>query len=302
VMMKRYQKPIVVQTHYARFRTKALDILRKAGVPFYREIETAVQCLASLADYTAARQRLTGAAAPQTVTVQPKAVDIVQRARKAGRTSLLENEARDLLACYGVQVPQTVLARNADDAANLVFALGEGPLALKIVSKDVLHKSDAGGVKLNVAGVDAIKRAIGDITASVKRHAPAAEIGGVLAAPMAGKGVEMIIGVTRDPQFGPVLMLGLGGVFVEVIRDVVFRALPVSEADVEEMLRDLRYKAMLEGTRGLPAVDKAALRELMLKVSALAGAHPEILEIDLNPVIAHAVGYTIADARMILEA
>ncbi|MGZ5093294.1 MAG: acetate--CoA ligase family protein [Burkholderiales bacterium] len=300
-MMTRYQKPIVVQTHYARFRTQALDILRKAGVPFYREIETAVQCLASLADYTAATQRLIATAVPQAIAVQPAALDIVQRARKAGRTSLLENEARDLLACYGVRVTQTVLARNEEDAANIVFALGEGPLALKVVSKDVLHKSDAGGVKLNVAGVDAIKRAIGDITASVKRHAPAAEIAGVLAAPMAGKGVEMIVGVTRDPQFGPVLMLGLGGVFVEVIRDVVFRALPVSKADVEEMLRDLRYKAMLDGTRGLPPVDKAALRELMLKVSALAGAHPEIMEIDLNPVIAHADGYTIADARMILE-
>lgn len=300
-MMRRYGKPIVVQTHYARFRTKALDILRKAGVPFYREIETAVQCLASLADYTAARQRLTTSAAPHPVAAQATAVSIVQGARKEARASLLENEARDLLACYGVRVPPTVLARNAEDAAHVVSKLGEAPLALKIVSKDVLHKSDAGGVRLNVAGVDAVKSAIGDITASVKRRAPAAEIAGVLAAPMAGKGVEMIVGVTRDPQFGPVLMLGLGGIFVEVIRDVVFRALPVSEADVEEMLGDLRYKAMLEGTRGLPAVDKAALRELMLKVSALAGAHPEIVEIDLNPVIAHGSGCTIADARMILE-
>jgi acetate---CoA ligase (ADP-forming) len=299
-MMRRYRKPIVVQTHYARFRTKALDILRNAGVPFYREIETAVQCLASLADYTDATRRLTGSAAPQPVTIQPAAIELVQRARNAGRTSLLENEARDLLARYGVKVPPAVLVRDAAEAANVVAKLGDVPLALKVVSKDVLHKSDAGGVKLNVAGADAIKDAIRDITASVKRHAPAAEIVGVLAAPMAEKGVEIIIGVTRDPQFGPVLMLGLGGVFVEVIRDVVFRALPVSAADAEEMLGDLRYKAMLEGPRGLPPVDKAALRELMLKVSALAGAHPEIVEIDLNPVIAHANGYTIADARMIL--
>jgi len=299
-MMRRYRKPIVVQTHYARFRTKALDILRNAGVPFYREIETAVQCLASLADYTAATRRLTGSAAPQPVTIQPAAIELVQRARNAGRTSLLENEARDLLGRYGVKVPPAVLVRDAAEAANVVAKLGDVPLALKVVSKDVLHKSDAGGVKLNVAGADAIKDAIRDITASVKRHAPAAEIVGVLAAPMAEKGVEIIIGVTRDPQFGPVLMLGLGGVFVEVIRDVVFRALPVSAADAEEMLGDLRYKAMLEGARGLPPVDKAALRELMLKVSAFAGAHPEIVEIDLNPVIAHANGYTIADARMIL--
>ncbi|MDB5921722.1 MAG: CoA-binding protein, partial [Betaproteobacteria bacterium] len=286
-MVKQYRKPIVVQTHYARFRTKALDILRKAGVPFYRDIEVAVQCLASLADYTAAKQRLSVATAPSAIATQPSAADVVQRARKAGR-SLLETEARELLASYGVETPPSVLARTVDDAAGVISKLGEGPLALKVVSKDVLHKSDAGGVKLNVTGVDAVRRAIADITASVKQHDAGAEVSGVLAAPMAEKGVEVILGVTRDPQFGPVLMFGLGGVFVEVIRDVVFRALPVSRADIEEMLGELRYKTMLEGARGLPVVDKDALCELMLKVSALAAVHPEIVEIDLNPVIAHA--------------
>ena len=299
-MMKELGKPIVVQTHYARFRTAALDILRKAGVPFHREIEVAVQCLVSLADYTAAKRRLVNSAPAGDVTSQPAAADIVGRARAAGRMSLLETEARELLACYGVKVPAAVLARTADDAAHVVSKIGDGPLALKVVSKDVLHKSDAGGVRLNVSGIDAVKRAIDDITASVTRHHPGAEVSGVLATPMAEKGVEVIVGVTRDPQFGPVLMFGLGGVFVEVIRDVVFRALPVSETDVEEMLGELRYKAMLEGTRGLPVVDKRALRELMLTVGAVAAAHPDIVEIDLNPVIAHASGYTIADARMIL--
>jgi acetyltransferase len=300
-MVKKYRKPIVVQTHYARFRTKALDILRKAGVPFYRDIEVAVQCLASLADYTAAKERLSVATAPSAIATQPSAADVVQRARKAGR-SLLETEARELLASYGVKTPLSVLARTVDDAAHVISKLGDGPLALKVVSKDVLHKSDAGGVKLNVTGVDGVKRAIAEISSKVKQYDAAAEVSGVLAAPMAEKGVEVILGVTHDPQFGPVLMFGLGGVFVEVIRDVVFRALPVSPADVEEMLGELRYKAMLEGARGLPVVDKAALCELMLKVSALATAHPEIAEIDLNPVIAHASGYTIADTRMILSA
>src|SRR5690606_16302232 len=163
------------------------------------------------------------------------------------------------------------------------------------------HKSDAGGVRLNVAGVEAVRHAISDITESVRRHDPDADVTGVLAAPMAEKGVEVIVGVTRDPQFGPVLMFGIGGVFVEVIRDVVFRSLPLTEADAAEMLQELRYKAMLEGARGLPAVDKPALVDLILKVSALAVSHPELVEIDLNPVIAHASGYTIADARMILE-
>lgn len=299
-MMKQYGKPIVVQTHYAHHRTKALDILRKAGVPFYRDIETAVQCLVSLADYTEAKRRLsTTTPAPQAKPA-PAAAQIVQRAREAKRTSLLETEARELLGAYGIKVPRAVLARTAEDAEQVVSKLGPGPLALKIVSKDVLHKSDAGGVKLNVAGAEAFKSAVGEIITSVKRHQPDAEVTGVLAAPMAEKGVEVIVGVTRDPQFGPVLMFGLGGVFVEVIRDVAFRALPVTQSDAEDMLRELRYKKMLEGARGLPAVDKRALVDLLLNVSALAGAHPEIVEIDLNPVIAHGSGYTIADARMIL--
>jgi acetyltransferase len=193
-----------------------------------------------------------------------------------------------------------VLARTADDAANVVAKLGSGPLALKIVSKDVLHKSDAGGVKLNIAGLDAVKSAIAEITSSIERDLPQAEITGVLAAPMAAKGVEVIVGVIQDPQFGPMLMFGLGGVFVEVIRDVVFRAVPVTESDVREMFSELRYKKMLEGARGFPVVDKAALTQLILEVSTLSSAHPELVEIDLNPVIAHASGYTIADARMIL--
>ena len=299
-MMKQHRKAIVVQTHYARFRTKALDILRKAGVPFYREIETAVQCLVSLADYTAAKRRLTAAVdAPPSQPVHA-AKKIVDGARATGRNALLETEGRALLSACGIQVPKSVLAKSTDDAADVIAKLGNGPLALKIVSKDVLHKSDAGGVKLNVSGADAVKAAIGEIKANIESHAPNAEITGILAAPMAEKGVEVILGVIRDPQFGPVLMFGLGGVFVEVIRDVAFRAMPLSEADVEEMLSELRYKKMLEGARGLPAVDKAALTQLILKVGALALAHPEIAEIDLNPVIAHGKGYTIADARMIL--
>ena len=135
---------------------------------------------------------------------------------------------------------------------------------------------------------------------SVQAKVPGAVIDGVLASPMAPAGVELIVGVTRDPQFGPVIMFGLGGVFVETIRDVVFRAVPISRADAGEMIADIRFKGMLEGARGLPKVNTAALIELLLKVSALAAAHPDLAEIDLNPVIAHGDTWSIVDARMIL--
>jgi acetyltransferase len=298
-MMRKYRKPIMVQSHYAHFRTNALDILRRAGVPFQRHIEIAAQCLASIADYHESRRRMTTATpAPAPVAAVSA---LIAKVRASGRSALLETEAREVLAAAGVPVPRSVLLRKPEDAAAAVKALGGGALALKVVSQDVLHKSDAGGVRLDVTGEQAVRDAAAGILQAVKTHTADACVDGVLAAPMAPKGVELIVGVARDPQYGQVIMFGLGGVFVEAIKDVVFRAVPVSRADAEEMLDEIKFKVMLDGVRGLPAVDKPAIVDLLVKISALAAAHPEITEIDLNPVIAHGDGYTIADARMIIR-
>jgi acetyltransferase len=299
-LMRKHGKPIVVQSHYAHFRTKALEILRKAGVPFQRHIEVAAECLACAADYSAAKARL-ASSSDGAAGLQPGAVQIVQAAVKAGR-DLLEPEARDLLKSYGIAMPPHRLLRSAADAEEAAREWGDAPLAMKVVSKDILHKSEAGGVRLNLAGAPALAQAFDAIKRAGLAHKPDAEIAGMLVTPMAQRGTELIVGVTRDPQFGRVIMLGLGGVFVEVIRDVVFRALPLSPADAHEMIGELRYKKMLEGARGAPPVDKEALADLLLRVSRIAALHPEIVEIDLNPVIARADGYTIADARVILSA
>jgi acetyltransferase len=299
-LMRKHGKPIVVQSHYAHFRTKALEILRKAGVPFQRHIEVAAECLACAADYSAAKARL-ASSSDGAASLQPGAVQIVQAAVKAGR-DLLEPEARDLLKSYGIAMPPHRLLRSAADAEEAARKWGDAPLAMKVVSKDILHKSEAGGVRLNLTGAPALAQAFDAIKRAGLAYKPDAEIAGMLVTPMAQRGTELIIGVTRDPQFGRVIMLGLGGVFVEVIRDVVFRALPLSPADAHEMIGELRYKKMLEGARGAPPVDKEALADLLLRVSRIAALHPEIVEIDLNPVIARADGYTIADARVILSA
>jgi len=187
-----------------------------------------------------------------------------------------------------------------EDAGGIEADLGKGALAVKVVASDVLHKSDAGGVRLNVAGADALRRAYADIHSSVLGHHPGAHIAGMLVTPMARPGTELIIGTTHDAQYGPVIMFGLGGVFVEVIRDIVFRALPLTELDANEMIADLRYQEMLNGARGVEPVDRKMIADLLLRVSAFAAAHPEIAEIDLNPVIARGSGYSIVDARMIL--
>jgi len=300
-LMRTHGKPVMVQSHYAEFRTEALDILRKGGVPFQRHIEIAAQCLASAAEYHAARQRIL-ASTPSQAAALPAVRSIVDEARAAGRTALLETEARAMLAEAGIPMPKSLLLRTPEDAARAVRAFPKTPLALKVVSKDVLHKSEAGGVRLGASGKKAVTEGVRGILDSVLAHTPGAAIEGVLATPMAPRGVELIVGVTRDPQFGPVVLFGLGGIFVEAIRDVVFRSVPVAIEDAREMVDGIRFKALLDGARGLPPVDRGAIAELLVKVSVLAAAHPELAEIDLNPVIAHEGGYTVADARVILAA
>jgi acetate---CoA ligase (ADP-forming) len=301
-MMREYGKPVMVQTHYAHFKPSSLAVLRQAGIPYHRHIEVAVQCLEAAAEYGEAKRRLE-TIPPATIVahagVQATARKLVEQAR-AKRRDLLEPEARALLETYGISIPRSIVMRSEGDAATVADLFGAARVAAKIVSKDILHKSDAGGVKLNLSGSDALRGAFSGILTNARAYASHAEIDGVLVTPMAPSGVEVIIGVTRDQQYGPVIMFGLGGVFVEVIRDVVFRSLPLSEADAQQMLQDLRYKQVLEGVRGAEPANKDALIELLMKVSQLATLHPEIEEIDLNPVIFHGNGYSVVDARMIL--
>lgn len=302
VLMRQHGKPIMVQTHYANFKPSSLAVLREAGIPHHRHIEIAVQCLAAAADYGQAKRRLDAdAAEAPSLKVSAGAQTIMETARSEKR-DLLETEARRILVDYGILVPDSILMCGPADAATAIERFGNNALAAKIVSKDILHKSDAGGVKLNLVGVNALQSAYAHIAANAETYHPGADVAGVLVTPMAASGVELIVGVANDPQYGPVIMCGLGGIFVEVIRDVVFRALPLSRADAHEMLTELRYRAILDGVRGAPASDTKSVEDLLMKVSRLAIAHPGLTEIDLNPVIVHAEGYSVVDARMILSA
>ena len=294
-------KPVIVQCHYAEFQTEAIDILRAADITVVRSIEIAAACLAGAEEFhriaIAARETKPATAAPHASEASAR---LVAAARAEGRQSLLEPEALELLASEGIAVPPFALLRATDDVKTLPAALAAAPVALKIVSKDILHKSDVGGVKLGIAGTAEIEAQSAALRAHIGKTVPSADIAGVLVAPMAAKGVEVIIGVTSDPQFGRVLMFGLGGVFVEVLKDVVFRTLPIDRREAGLMLDEIRGKALLDGVRGSAPVDREKLVSLLLDVSRVALAHPEISEIDLNPVIVNADGYTIVDARMLL--
>jgi len=293
-------KVVMVQCHYAEFPTEAINILRAGGIIVVRSIEIAAACLAAAERFHVVSTRVRPSAEIQAVTAPAEALPIIAGARAQKRNSLLETEALRLLAAHGVAVPRSALLTAPDDAEALPPELLDVPVALKIVSKDILHKSDVGGVRLGVSGAAAIRNEAAALLSDIRNRCPGAEITGVLVTPMAGKGVEVIIGVTNDPQFGRVVMFGLGGVFVEVLNDVVLRALPLDQAEAGRMLDGIRGRALLEGIRGAPPVDRDKLISLLLAVSRIAVAHPEISEIDLNPVIVNANGYNVVDVRMLL--
>ncbi len=234
------------------------------------------------------------------IAPKPELSDMFQRARAEGR-DLFEYEAKRLLREHGIDVPQELVVRSDAELGEAAATFGDTPLAMKVVSKDILHKSDAGGVKLNLVGEAALRRAREEILAACRAYDARAEIEGVLVTPMARKGTEVIVGVIRDPIFGPVLMFGLGGIFVEILEDVAFRAIPLSRHDARSMVEQIKARRILEGARGEPAVDKEALVELLLTVSRIADAYPELSELDLNPVIVNADGYAVVDARVIVE-
>jgi acyl-CoA synthetase (NDP forming) len=225
---------------------------------------------------------------------------VVDAAKKEGRNLLTEIEAKQLLKQAGLNVVETKLARSEDEAIAISRELGF-PVVLKIASADVVHKTDAGGVKLNLKTSAQVAKAYEDIMKSVKDKYPEARVLGVSVQKMAKPGVEVIIGMSKDPQFGPVIMFGLGGVWVEVLKDVSFRIVPLEPRDAREMIQEIKGKALLEGYRGQEAVDISNLEKMILKVSSFVNQHAEIKELDLNPVFAYKDGAVAVDARIVLE-
>jgi len=225
---------------------------------------------------------------------------IVEQARAEGRTLLTEIEAKQMLEAAGVPVSPARLATTRDAAVAAASDLGF-PIVLKIVSPQITHKSDVGGVALGLTSAEDVAQAFDRVTASAKQHVPSATVEGVAVQRMERQATEVIVGVTKDPQFGPVLMFGLGGVLVEVLKDVAFRIIPINERDARQMIHEIKGYPLLEGYRGSEAADIGKLQELLLKVSSFIEAHPEVAELDLNPVFAYKDGAIAVDARIVIE-
>jgi acyl-CoA synthetase (NDP forming) len=226
-------------------------------------------------------------------------VDVIDRAKSEGRAVLTEIESKQILEEAGIPTASARLARTADEAVKAGSEFGY-PVVLKIVSPDVTHKSDVGGVKLDLDSADAVTAAFEEITKAVKDKQPDSRIEGMGVQKMARPGIEVIVGMSKDPQFGPVLMFGLGGILVEVLKDVAFRIVPLEPRDARQMIREIKGFPVLEGFRGQEPADLEALENLLLKVSAFVEAHPEIEELDLNPVFAYEDGALAVDARVVV--
>ena len=300
-LVRELKKPIVVHSLYNHARPHALDLLRYYGIPVFDSLEVASRCVAVLAEYGEVRN---GYHAKERFTLNWGAKaragcqQVIARALEEGRGFLLEPEAAELFRQHGAPVSDGKVATSPDEAAEIAASFRR-PVALKVVSPQILHKSDSGCVKLGLSGRAQIRRGYREIIANAK--ALDADVRGILVTPMAEKGLEVIVGTKIDDQFGPVIMLGLGGIWVEVLNDVAFRVLPISDRTARMMIDDLRASKLLNGYRGSPPCDKRAIRKLLLKVSEIVEAYPEIREVDLNPVIVREDGIEIVDIRVILE-
>ena len=284
-------KALLVQSAYSHARPEAHAVLRAAGVPVHGSVEMAVRSLAGLAErgaMLATRDQRSDLALPS-------------RAPSEHRRALSEPEGRELLASHGLDTGPWHLARDPEAAAGAAEQIA-APVAMKVVSEQVVHKSDAGGVELGVDGPEAARVAFAAIAERVGRAQPDADLEGVLVAPMAPRGVELMVGATLDAAFGPIVTLGAGGVGVEILDDVAFRAAPVTRLEAHEMIDELTIAPMLDGFRGGDVIDRDGIAELLLGVSRLLEKDPRVVELDLNPTIAHRDGLALVDVRVVIDA
>jgi acetyltransferase len=296
-------KPVTVSFVGGEKSEAAMLWLVENGIPAYGAPDLAVSAMAALREYARMRVAAAEDVIPCESVDREKAVEIIRRAREDGRDALTEIESKQVFACYGLPVTQTQLAKSEDEAIQLANKVGY-PVVMKIVSPEILHKSDAGGVKVNIKDDAAARDAYRLILKNAKAYRADARIHGIAVQEMAPWGTEVILGSVNDPTFGPTIMFGLGGIFVEVLKDVTFRVTPVSTNQADRMLGEIRGAPILAGARGETPRDKKALSEVICRYSTMIlDLADDISETDANPVLVYEVGkgVRVVDARVILK-
>ncbi|MDQ3872090.1 MAG: acetate--CoA ligase family protein [Thermoproteota archaeon] len=278
-------------------------IMSEGGVPYYLYAEPAIRTLKAMYDFKQwIDKRLSKATVLQFAKDTAKVKSIFDNVRKHGRTNLLEEEGYEVLRAYGFPTPQSILCTTEQECINAARQVGY-PLVMKIVSQDIIHKSDAGGVKVGIKTDDELKSVFKTITENALKYKPDAKVSGVLVQEMVKSAKEIILGASQDPTFGPVVMFGLGGIYVEVLKDVVFRIAPIDEPVAINMVESIKTIKLLKGTRGEKPSDLKAIADSLQRLSQLVVDFPEIKEFDINPllVLEEGKGARVVDARIILR-
>lgn len=295
---KKYKKTILASLMGLDEGITNREILADGDVPYYTYAEGAIRTLGAMLKFSDWIKSSPGAIKKFKVN-KDAAKKIFDKVKKEGRPNLLEEEGQSVLKAYGLPLPQSILAKNENEAVKLAKKIGY-PVVMKIASPQIIHKSDAGGVKVNLANDKDVKDAYKTIVANAKKYNKKAEIKGVLIVEMVKGGKEMIIGSKLEPGFGPVMMLGMGGIYVEVLKDVTFRLAPVTNVEADAMISSIRTQKLLTGVRGEKPSDLAKLSECIQRLSQLVTDFKEIKELDMNPVLVmeKGKGCKILDVRI----
>ncbi len=296
-------KPVTVSYVGGEKSAAAMAWLVENGIPAYGAPDLAVNAMAALREYALLRETAKEPAFKTNEKARKASMQVISAARADGRGALTEIEAKQVFKAYGLPVTSTELAKTEDEAVALAKKIGF-PVVMKIVSPEILHKSDAGGVKVNIKDEAAARDAFNTIMKNAKAYKADAHIHGIAIQEMAPMGTETILGSVNDPSFGPTMMFGLGGIFVEVLKDVTFRVAPVDKVQAMEMFSEIRGAPILAGARGESPRDRAAMSETVEKYSSMiVDLEDEISESDANPVFVYeeGKGVKVVDARIILK-
>jgi acyl-CoA synthetase (NDP forming) len=296
-------KPVSVSFVGGERSDKAMHWLVENGIPAYSAPDMAINAMSALHDYAQIKANINDSAKPTFKGNRQLALDIIQRARSEKRDSLTEIEAKEVFSAYGLPVTKVKISSSEEQAVSIAKEFGY-PIVMKIVSPDILHKSDAGGVMVNLQNEKEVRDAYQTILSNCKKYKSDAKILGIVIQEYAPKGTEVILGSVNDPTFGPTVMFGLGGIFVEVLKDVTFRVSPVSSYQASKMIEEIRGAPVLAGVRGEKPRDKAALVEtICLYSQMIEDLTDEVSESDANPILIYeeGKGIKVVDARIILK-
>lgn len=299
---KSIDKPIITSFMGEAQVESGIDLLGTFGVPNYPFPERAALAFKAMSDY----QKVLNRPTPEYVKYDVDhhtTLEVLERVRAEDRLSIGDSEARQILTAYGLQIPKSEIAATPDEAVDLAHQIGF-PVVLKIASPDILHKTDVGGVKVGLTNAEDVRDAFELMVYRAQRYLPQAHLWGCLVQQMVpAGGQEVLVGMNRDPQFGPLVTFGLGGIYVETLKDVTFRVAPISVQEAELMISEIRAHALLDGVRGKPPLDKDAIVDALLRIAQLVQDFPEIVELDINPLMVYPQGQgAIAiDMRLVLS-